>query len=89
MMALLKRDPSPNTGGTGDQAHAFTGLALPNGARLWSKAGWTSQTRHDAAYIELPDGTRFVLVIFTVDHAAERGIIPAVARTIIEGLSAR
>ncbi len=54
--------------------------------RLWSKAGWTSTTRHDAAYIEMPDGAKFVLVTFTVDHANERQIIPTVARTVISGL---
>jgi hypothetical protein len=56
------------------------------GVRLWSKAGWTSTTRHDAAYLELPDGAKFVLVIFTTDHANEREIIPTVARIIIDGI---
>ena len=69
-----------------DQGHDFIGAALPPGARLWSKAGWTSQTRHDAACIELSGGARFVLVIFTTDHADEREILPTVARSIIEKL---
>jgi beta-lactamase family protein len=86
MMELLKRDPLSTSGDKNDQAHAYTGLALPAGSRLWSKAGWTSQTRHDAAYVELPNGTKFVLVIFTVDHANEREFIPSVATTVIEGL---
>lgn len=85
MMELLKRDPFAESGD--NQARSYTGLALKPGARLWSKAGWTSQTRHDAAYVELPDGSRFVLVVFTVDHANEREIIPAVARGVIKGLS--
>jgi hypothetical protein len=38
------------------------------------------------AYIELPDGARFVLATFTTDHANEREIIPNVARIVIEGL---
>jgi beta-lactamase class A len=85
MMELLKRD---YTGKGDDQGHNFTGIALSGieGARLWSKAGWTSSTRHDAAYIELPDGGKFVLVTFTTDHATEREIIPTVARNIIAGL---
>lgn len=82
MMELLKRDPADEK----DRQAQFTGPALPKGAKLWSKAGWTSQTRHDAACVELPDGRKFVLVIFTVDHAGEKEIIPAVARTIVEGL---
>ncbi len=87
MMDLLQRDPAAKTGDPDDQAK-FTGPALPPGAKLWSKAGWTSQTRHDAAYIELPNGAKFVLVVFTVDHANEREIIPTVARVVIEGMSA-
>jgi hypothetical protein len=86
MLKLLERDFN-QPGDKADQAHGFTGLALPAGAKLWSKAGWTSQTRHDAAYVELPGGARFVLVTFTVDHAGEREIIPSVARIVIEGLS--
>jgi hypothetical protein len=48
--------------------------------------GWTRQTRHDAAYVELAAGRKFVLVTSTTGHADERGIIPAVARTVIAGL---
>jgi beta-lactamase class A len=88
MMELLKRDYSGKSDDADDQAHGFTSLALAPGARLWSKAGWTSTTRHDAAYVELPDGSRFVLVTFTTDHANDREIIPTVARSVMAGLSA-
>ncbi len=87
MLALLKRDPFSTADKDPDNQAKFTGPALPPGAKLWSKAGWTSETRHDAAYIELPDGRKFVLVTFTVGHANERGIIPAVAKVVIEELS--
>jgi beta-lactamase class A len=84
MLILHQRNPAdPAAGG---QAREYTGAVLPPGAKLWSKAGWTSETRHDAAYVELPTGERFVLVTFTVGHAREKGIIPAVARAVIEGL---
>lgn len=86
MMELLKRDPAGKSADADDQAHGFTGIALEPGARLWSKAGWTSTTRHDAAYIELSDGARFVLVTFTTDHSREREIIPTVARSVIANL---
>lgn len=86
MMELLKRDYAGKSDDPDDQAHGFTALALGPGARLWSKAGWTSTTRHDAAYIELPTGARFVLVVFTTDFAKEREIIPTVARVVIAGL---
>jgi hypothetical protein len=89
MMELMKRDYSGKSTDTDDQAHGFTSMALQPGARLWSKAGWTSTTRHDAAYIELPGGARFVLVTFTTDHSSERQIIPTVASIIIEGMNKR
>lgn len=88
MMELLKRDPSKKTPDLDSQDTGFTGIALAGieGVRLWSKAGWTSTTRHDVAYIELPDGPKFVLATFTTDHANERQIIPTVARAVIEGI---
>jgi beta-lactamase class A len=88
MMELLKRDYSGKSSDADDQGHGFTGIALEgrDGVRLWSKAGWTSATRHDAAYLEMPDGAKFVLVTFTTEHANEREIIPTVARVVIEGL---
>lgn len=89
MMELLKRDFAGTSKDNDDQGHGFTGIVLQgmSAAKLWSKAGWTSTTRHDAAYIELPNGARFVLVTFTTDHANEREIIPTVARVVIEGIA--
>jgi len=88
MMDLLKRDYTVKTDDNDNQARGFTGIALQSvdGARLWSKAGWTSTTRHDAAYVEMPDGSKFVLVTFTTEHANDREIIPTVARLVIDGL---
>jgi beta-lactamase class A len=86
MLELMKRDFSGQSADPDDQAHGFTGLALEAGVRYWSKAGWTSTTRHDAAYLELPGGRRLVLVTFTTDHANERDIIPTVAREIIKAV---
>ena len=86
MLTLLARDPR-TTDPDPDHQAKFTGPILPTGAHLWSKAGWTSQPRHDATCVELPNGSRFVLVIFTTDHANEREIIRSLAATIINGLS--
>src|SRR5215204_6792455 len=87
MLDLMKRDFSGKADDPDDQAHGFTGLALEPGTRLWSKAGWTSTARHDAAYLELPDGRRLVLVTFTTDFAKERDIIPTIAREVINGVN--
>jgi beta-lactamase class A len=88
MMDLLKRDYSGKSNDPDDQGRGFTGIALQGheGFRLWSKAGWTSTTRHDVAYIETPDGAKFVLATFTSGHSNEREIIPTVARVVIDGL---
>ena len=91
MLDLLKRDFSGTSSDADDQAHGFSAIALNKlnltGAKLWSKAGWTSKTRHDAAYIETPDGLKFVLVVFTENFAGERDIIPTVAAKILKGLT--
>jgi beta-lactamase class A len=88
MMDLLKREYSGQSSDPDNQGVGFTGLALKGreGFRLWSKAGWTSTTRHDVAYVEMPDGGKFVLATFTSGHANEREIIPTVARVVIDGL---
>ena len=87
MMDLMRRDFTGTTADKDDQAHGFTALALTGekykNVKLWSKAGWTSTTRHDAAYIETPGGRKFVLVIFTVNHANERDIIPTIAGVVL------
>ena len=93
MMELMKRNWEGTSVDNDDQGHGFTGIALKNlnltGAKLWSKAGWTSTTRHDAAYIELPNGAKFVLVTFTTDFANEREIVPNVARVVLENLGGK
>lgn len=88
MMDLMKREYTGTSNDGDNQGLGFTGIALKgiDGARLWSKAGWTSTTRHDVAYIELPDGRKFVLATFTSNHSNEREIIPTVAREVMEGL---
>ena len=86
MLELLKRDLADKRGDSDNQTHGFTGIALKDyaGARLWSKAGWTSRVRHDAAYIELPNGARFVVVTFTEGHSNNRDIIPTVAEIVLK-----
>lgn len=88
MMELLKRNYAGTSTDNDDQGHGFTGIALQGreGVRMWAKAGWTSTTRHDAAYLELPNGSKFVLVTFTTEHANEREIIPTVARVVMAGI---
>lgn len=67
----------PNTPEFRDTPHAqllaFLGEGMPEGARVWSKAGWTGWTgdtlasyrRHDALHAVLSGGEAFTLVVFT------------------------
>jgi len=87
MMELLERRPFDPKSET--QSREYIGAALPAGAKLWSKAGWTSETRHDAAYVELPSGEKIVLAIFTVGQSNNKEIIPAVAQSVIQQLAQR
>lgn len=93
MMDLMKRDPFADTKDPDSQATGFIGKALiekkMTDAKLWSKAGWTSRARHDAAYIETSDGRKFVLVIYTENHSTKRELIPAIAGRIIEAMPRR
>lgn len=90
MLDLLKRDPFKPSSDQDNQAVGFTGKALIDAkmtdAKLWSKAGWTNRARHDAAYIETGDGLKFVLAVYTENHANDRDAIPAVAARVIRGL---
>ena len=88
MMELLKRNPFDTSANANGQARAYTGPALPKGSKLWSKAGWTSECRHDAAYVELPTGEKFILITFTMNHASEKDIVSSVAKSVIEQMTA-
>lgn len=90
MLELMKRDWEKPSKDLDDQATGFTGKALIDGkmagTKLWSKAGWTSRSRHDAAYIETREGLKFVLVVFTENHSNDREAIASVATKVIQGL---
>ena len=87
MMGLLRRDPQSKPADSDDQDTAYAGKSLPRGSEYYAKAGWTSTTRHDAAYIRLPGGAEYILVVFTVDNSAQADIIPFVSRTVAEDFS--
>lgn len=91
MLELMKRDPFTPSTDPDNQSVGFSGPALPPGAKLWSKAGWVSWARHDAALVELPGGGRVIIVTFTDgrEHANNRAIIPAVVRRILAALPPR
>ncbi|MDM9383734.1 serine hydrolase [Chlorogloeopsis sp. ULAP01] len=89
MMALLKRSLNPDElpkDVEEDQVTGFLGGGLPQTAQIWSKAGWTSQVRHDVAYIEIPDCRPYLLVVFTEGkaNAKNRDILPFISQSFVE-----
>lgn len=89
MMALLQRSLNPDElpqNVEEDQVTGFLGGGLPQTAKLWSKAGWTTQVRHDAAYIEIPDKCPYLLVVFTEgkQNAVNKNILPFISQQFVE-----
>lgn len=84
-MTLLHRPLNPPRQDE-NQVKEFIGEVLPSSARLWSKAGWTSEVRHDAAYIEMPSGRKVILVIFTRGLASDVTLIPTITTNVINEL---
>jgi beta-lactamase class A len=85
MMSLLDRPLSPPRP-TENQVKDFFGESLPPGAKLWSKSGETSEVRHDAAYIELPSGRKFIVVIFTRGTADDKTLLPSIGKRLLAEL---
>ena len=86
MMTLLQRPLNPPREDE-NQVKEFIGASLPPDAKLWSKAGWTSEVRHDAAYIEMPNGRKLVVVIFTRGQAADVTLLPGIAKVLFDELA--
>ncbi|MGK7932730.1 MAG: serine hydrolase [Microcystaceae cyanobacterium] len=89
MMKWLRRDINlknivPN--GEENQVVGFLGQGLPPQAHLWSKAGWTSQVRHDAAYIEIPNHSPYLLVVFTEgeENSQNKAILPFISQSFVK-----
>jgi beta-lactamase class A len=85
MMALLARPLNPPTADE-NQIKEFIGASLAPDAKLWSKAGWTNEVRHDAAIVELPTGKKWIMVIMTRGAADDVKLIPAIAAKLLDEL---
>lgn len=87
MCQLLNRslDPAQRQADPENQVDGFLGAGLPEGARLWSKAGWMSGARHDAAYIEADELPPTLLVVFSEGTACARdeSLLPEIARHLL------
>ena len=83
---LLDRalDPERRKADPEKQVDGFLGEGLAQGTRLWSKAGWMSQARHDAAWWQHGDQPPMLLVAFSSgpDRARDEQLLPALARSL-------
>lgn len=86
MLALLERPLAPPRA-TENQVREFFGESLPEGSRLWSKEGDTSEVRHDAAYFELPDGRKLIVVILTRSAADDKTLLPSIGKHLLLEIS--
>ncbi|HEY9810959.1 MAG TPA: serine hydrolase [Halomicronema sp.] len=90
MMELMRRslDPAELADDPDNQVTGFLGAGVPQNTRFWSKAGLTSQVRHDAAYIELPEVRPYLLVVFTEGkaHSKNEAILPFVSSRVAEAI---
>lgn len=82
ILQSMKRTP----GNPGDIQSGRIGSGIPPTSALWSKAGWTDETNHDAAWVDLPIGGSFVLVIFTNTGWEERDVIRFIAQEVSSGM---
>ncbi|MBD0388246.1 MAG: serine hydrolase [Nostoc sp. C3-bin3] len=90
MMAMLKRPLNDLPTDTEEnQVTGFLGRGLTENAQIWSKAGWTSQVRHDAAYIEIPEQRPYLLVVFTEGKAQAKSqdILLFVSKLVAEAIA--
>ncbi|MEO8439566.1 MAG: serine hydrolase [Spartobacteria bacterium] len=86
MMALLERPldpPRPDE----NQVRDFLGESLPPGSRLWSKEGDTSEVRHDAIYVELPSGRKFIIVVLTRGVVDDKTVLPVIGSRLLKELN--
>lgn len=89
MLSLMQRRldvPPPAPHEDENQVHGFLGEGLPPNSRLYSKAGFTSKVRHDAAYIEAPNSHPSILVVFTEgkENSQNKFLLPAVVELTAE-----
>lgn len=82
MMKLLERDVDKQRSEGENQVHEFLGEGLPSGSQIFSKAGWTSEVRHDAAYIVLPNGRRYIVVVLTRGVSGNKDLLPRLGQQV-------
>jgi len=88
MRQLLSRslDASERAADPENQVDGFLGEGVPAGAQLWSKAGWMSRARHDAAYVEADGLAPTLLVVLSEgeSNASDQRLLPEIANRLLQ-----
>ncbi len=84
---IKKDDKNPNEF---NPVRGFLSESLPNNVQFMGKAGWTSDTRNDAAIIATPDGkAAYILVVFADDssYAYDWDIFPSISELVFNRMT--
>ncbi|WP_089128382.1 serine hydrolase [Tolypothrix sp. NIES-4075] len=84
-----KDDQNPNEF---NPVRGYFSESLPTNVNFGGKAGWTSNTRQEAAYIATPDGkAAYILVVFAEDrtYAYDWKIFPQMSRFVYDRMTNR
>ncbi len=67
-----------------NQIDGFIGEGLPKGSKLWSKAGFMSEARHDATWFITPNKNTMLLIVFCKGKnlAKDNSLLPSIASEI-------
>ena len=74
-----------------NSVRGFFSQSLPDDIHYAAKAGWTSKTRHETAYVATPDGTtRYILTIFAEDktYSKDWNIFPQISQLVFKRMTA-
>lgn len=85
MKEMLRRDIPADNPKADSQTFGFLGEVMPSGTQHWSKAGWTSQVRHDVSWNLMPDGREFVFCVFTL-RPNNKLVLQTAAMEVLRGL---
>ncbi len=90
MLQLLSRDVTPERPFEEMEPEdaRLAGKALPAGSRLWSKSGDAYDVHHLVGRVVLPDGSDFVIAVFTRGVKTVPGVIPSVYERVARHFAA-
>ncbi|MDY7013091.1 MAG: serine hydrolase [Cyanobacteriota bacterium] len=90
--ATRLKNRTPQDPNVFNPVHGFMSQSLPDDVYFAAKAGWTSGSRQETAYIATQDGkTVYILTIFAEDraYAFDWNIFPEMSRLVFDRMTLR